>query len=81
MTTAAGSRYFSEEFQQAEAKGLAEGQAEGLAKAVLTLLEGRNVEVPDSVRDRILSCTDQDQLRIWLLRASAATTIDDVLAE
>jgi len=77
MTTASGSRYFSEEFQQAEAKGLAKGQA----KAVLTLLEGRNVEVPDSVRDRILSCTDQDQLRIWLLRASAATTIDDVLAE
>jgi len=77
MTTASGSRYFSEEFQQAEAKGL----AKGLAKAVLTLLEGRNVEVPDSVRDRILSCTDQDQLRIWLLRASAATTIDDVLAE
>jgi hypothetical protein len=77
MTTAAGSRYFSEEFQQAEAKGL----AEGMATAVLTLLEGRNIAVPETVRDRILGSTDQDQLRIWLLRAATAITVDEVVAE
>jgi hypothetical protein len=85
MTTTAGSRYFSEEFQQAEAKGLAEGQAkglaEGLAEAILTVLQGRDIAVPQHVRDRIMRCTDQDQLRSWLLRAAAATTIDDVTAE
>jgi hypothetical protein len=87
MTTAAGSRFLSEEFQQAEArglaageaKGLAAGEAKGLADAVLTVLKGRDVPVPQNVRDRILSCTDQDQLRVWLLRAATATTIDDVV--
>jgi hypothetical protein len=93
MTTTAGSRYFSEEFQQAEAKGLAkgrdegriegrdEGQAQGMADAILTVLEGRQVAVPQNVRDRILRCTDQNQLRSWLLSAATATTIDDVTAE
>ena len=81
MTTAAGSRYFSEEFQHAEAKGLAEGMATGMATAVLTLLEGRNIAVPETVRDRILGSTNQDQLRIWLLRAATAMTVDEVVAE
>ncbi|HEY5840659.1 MAG TPA: hypothetical protein VIU87_04175, partial [Mycobacterium sp.] len=85
MTTTTGSRYFSEEFQQAEAKGLVEGrvegQAQGLADAILTVLEGRDVAVPPDVRGRILRCTDQNQLRSWLLGAATATTIDDVTAE
>jgi hypothetical protein len=42
---------------------------------------GRNVAVPGHLRDRILRCTDQNQLRSWLLRAATATTIDDVTAE
>ena len=81
MTATAGSRYFSEEFQQAEAKGRVEGQAHALADAVLTVLLGRDVAVPQHLRDRILRCTDQHQLRSWLLRAATATTIDDVTAE
>ena len=85
MTTTTGSRYFSEEFQQAEAKGLAKGEAQGVAKgladAVLTLLQGRDIGVPDDARERILGCTDRDQLRSWLMRAATATTIDDVTTE
>lgn len=81
MTTTTGSRYLSEEFQQAEAMGLAQGQAQGLADAVLTVLQGRNVAVPDDARERILGCADREQLRSWLLRAATATTIDDVTTE
>lgn len=55
------------------------GEARGEARAVLTVLEGRGVAVPDDVRDQILDCTDLDQLDTWLRRAINATTIDDVL--
>jgi len=48
---------------------------------LLTVLQGREVAVPDDLRQRILGCADQDQLRRWLLRAVTATTIDDVTTE
>ena len=53
----------------------------GQARAVLTVLDGRAVAVPDDVRDRILECRDALQLDTWLRRAGTATTIDDVLRE
>lgn len=89
MTSTLGSRFFSEEFQQAEAKGRVEGEAKGrvegeargLADAVLTLLDARGVAVSQAVRDRIFGCTDQGQLRTWLLRAATAATIEDVTAD
>jgi hypothetical protein len=56
------------------------GKAEGEARAVLTVLEGRGVAVPDDVREQILGCTDLDQLDTWLRRAGNATTIDDVIS-
>lgn len=55
------------------------GEARGEAQAVLIVLEGRGVAVPDDVRDQILGCTDLDQLKIWLRRAGNATTVDDVI--
>ncbi|MEH1125095.1 hypothetical protein [Micromonospora sp. CPCC 206061] len=55
------------------------GEARGEARAVLLVLEGRGVPVPDNVRDQILGCTDLDQLSTWLRRAGNATTIDDVI--
>lgn len=87
MTTAVGHQYRSELFRQlaaeAEAKGEAEGRAKGEAageaRAILTVLDVNGVAVPDDVRDRILACTDLDQLGTWLRRAVRATTVDDVL--
>lgn len=57
------------------------GEARGWAKAVLIVLDGRGVVVPDDVRDRVLECTDIGQLDTWLDRAATATAVDDVIRE
>ncbi len=67
-------RYFFE----GEAKGLAEGKAEGEALAVLAVLDSRKVDVPDDARSRILACVDLDQLNIWLQRVATAESITDL---
>jgi hypothetical protein len=48
---------------------------------VLTVLEARGVSVPEEIRDEILGCADLPQLDTWLRRASAATTIEDVVVD
>jgi hypothetical protein len=93
MTTSAGYEFQSEFMRNLAAKyqaehqavgqamGKAMGKAEGEARAILLVLEGRGVAVPDDVRDRFMGCTDTTQLDAWLRRASTATTIDDVIRE
>lgn len=44
------------------------------------MLDERGITVPAEARDRILACTDLNQLTTWLRRAVRAATIDDVLA-
>jgi hypothetical protein len=63
------------------AQGMAQGEARGEARAILTVLEGRSVMVPDHIRDQVLECTDTGQLDIWLRRSITATTIDDVIRD
>ena len=75
MTTTVGSEYHSELFREIDARG----EARGEARAVLTVLDARSVAVSDDIRERILACTDLDQLDTWLRRAGTATTADDVL--
>jgi hypothetical protein len=41
------------------------GRREARAAAILNVFEGRSLPVPDSVRERVLSCTDLDQLLVW----------------
>lgn len=65
---------------QGREEGRAEGRAEGEARAVLRVLDRRNVRVPPDVRERIMACTDTTTLETWLDRALTATTIDDLLA-
>jgi len=87
MTTTVGSAYRSELLQTlaaeheqiGEARGEARGEALGEARAVLTVLQARGVDVPADICDRILACTDLDQLDTWLRRAGTATTVDDVI--
>jgi hypothetical protein len=66
-------------FGQGEAKGKAEGKAEGEARALLAILDARNIPVPDDVRADITACTDLDQLDAWVRRAATAVKIEDVL--
>ncbi|GAA2572630.1 hypothetical protein SMC26_37550 [Actinomadura fulvescens] len=58
-----------------EARGEARGFTRGEAMAILKVLEARNIPVPDEVRERVISCTEKEQLDVWVTRA---VTIEDV---
>lgn len=60
------------------AEGEAVGEIKGEVRAILAVLKARNVEVPDFLRKRISTCTDLDQLEVWIDRAATATTIDEL---
>lgn len=80
-------------FGQGEAKGRAEGLAEGLAEgavkgeakgraeALLTVLQVRGIALDASSRERIVGCTDPEQLQRWIGRAVTASSLRDVLEE
>jgi hypothetical protein len=63
------------------AEGEARGEARGEAKALLVVLGGLGVDVPDAARERIMACTDHEVLESWLRRAVTAKTIDDVFED
>lgn len=54
------------------------GEAKGEAKAVLMILDGRNIQAPFEARRRILACTDQETLKTWIERALVATSGDEL---
>ncbi|MGW3657898.1 hypothetical protein ACWD6R_20345 [Streptomyces sp. NPDC005151] len=58
-----------------------EGRAEGIARSILLLLAQAGIDVPDETRERIMGCSDLDTLSRWLLRAPAASSIEDIFAE
>jgi hypothetical protein len=61
-----------------EARGEARGEAKGEAKAVLTVLRARGIEVDDETRERILACTDIEQLDIWVARAATVGSAEEI---
>lgn len=77
-------RKLSRSIAEAKSEGLAEGQAKGLAKgearALLAVLSARGIPVPDQARQRIIGCTDPDQLETWVRRAATAKSVDDLFA-
>ena len=85
MTTSAEYEYRTEFLRESAARGQAIGQAIGEAigeaRAILTVLDTRGVTVPDEVRERILTCGDTDQIHSWLVRATTATTVGEVIRE
>ncbi|WP_406421612.1 hypothetical protein OH809_16855 [Streptomyces sp. NBC_00873] len=58
-----------------------EGRAEGLAYAILAILEERGIDVPDKVRERITGCGDPQVMHPWLSRAVTATAAADIFTE
>jgi hypothetical protein len=54
---------------------------EGDARALLTVLRGRGIDVPDAARDRILSEKDPQRLERWLEKAGISATVAEVLDE
>nr|MDT0663481.1 hypothetical protein [Micromonospora sp. DSM 115978] len=78
-STTVGHEYRSELLRKLAARQDDFGEARGEARAVLTVLEGRGIPVTAEHREQILACTDPARLETWLLCASTATTIGDVL--
>jgi hypothetical protein len=58
-----------------------QGHAEGEARALLTVLRARGIAVPDAVRERILAQKDSERLECWLVKASVAASVAEVIDE
>jgi hypothetical protein len=56
------------------------GEARGKAHSVLAVLDARGIAVSPEQRDRVLACTDVDQLEGWVRRAITAATIEELFA-
>lgn len=57
-----------------------EGRVEKSAEMTLRILEWRDIQVPDAVRERVQACTDLDQLEFWAQRAVHATRAEDLFS-
>jgi hypothetical protein len=60
-------------------EGRAEARAEARCEAVLTVLGARGIAVPDAARTHILAQKDLALLERWLIRASVASSVGEVI--
>jgi hypothetical protein len=78
LTTSEYEKTFVEKIHD---QGIAEGEAEGKAEAVLRLLDARRLAPSGEQRQRVTSCTDPAQLDLWFDRAITAGTAAEVFAD
>jgi len=74
-----GYEYQSDFAKKYVAQGRDQGRVEGEARALLTALRVRGIDVPDVTRERILAQKDPEQLERWLEKAVVATSLAEVL--
>src|SRR4051794_37662202 len=55
------------------------GRTEGEARALLTVLRGRGIAVPDAERERILAEKDPARLERWIEKAIVAGSLAEML--
>ena len=55
-----------------------EGAIDDAARNIVIILRERGVEASGSDRERILSCKDEDLLRVWLKRAALEASVDEL---
>ncbi|MEM9455151.1 MAG: hypothetical protein AAGF11_13300, partial [Myxococcota bacterium] len=60
------------------ADGLVKGRVEGMAKMLEQLLDSRELELTDELRDRIAGCKDESLIQRWSQRAITAKTLTEV---
>jgi hypothetical protein len=58
-----------------------QGEVTGEAKSVLKILDARRLATSQEQRQRVMSCTDEARLDLWLTRAITAATADEVFAD
>ncbi|MFD7057976.1 hypothetical protein [Streptomyces sp. NPDC059906] len=61
-------------------EGREEGRAEDRSEITLEILEWRGVPVSGAVRERVLACTDLNQLKVWSQRAVHVTRAEDLFS-
>jgi hypothetical protein len=66
-------------WKDARRLGRDEGRAEGEALALLAVLRGRGIAVPDAARERILAEKDPARLERWIEKAAVAAAFVEVL--
>jgi hypothetical protein len=66
---------------EAKAEGKVEGKAESRADDVLTILQARGLELTEAQRERILACTDLEQLSGWVRKAVTLTNVNELFAQ
>jgi hypothetical protein len=71
----------SEYFKRKIAKAVEKARAEGEARAILTVLSARGIDVTPQLHERILGCTDLATLHVWVQRAATVATAEDVVRE
>ncbi|HEX6899776.1 MAG TPA: hypothetical protein VF789_08685 [Thermoanaerobaculia bacterium] len=76
-----GYEYQSDFARKYVAQGRAEGRAEEVARALLTVLRARGIAVPDAVREHILAQQEPERLEHWLEKAVVATSVAEVIDE
>jgi predicted transposase YdaD len=69
----------SELYREIFGEGKAKGEARGEARGILNVLAARRIPVSDTIRERILACTDIATLDVWMRRAATAATAASVV--
>ncbi|MER6088397.1 hypothetical protein [Streptomyces bluensis] len=67
--------------EEGREQGLEQGIEQERASMVLRILEWRGIEVPESVRERVTSCTDLVRLDTWAERAVHAKDPEDLFGD
>ncbi|MFE3455440.1 hypothetical protein ACFXJ8_41655 [Nonomuraea sp. NPDC059194] len=61
-----------------EAKGLAEGEAKARAKDIVLAFRTRGIDVPPEAEQRILECSDTNQLSVWFPKSITASSVEEL---
>jgi hypothetical protein len=80
VTTAANLPRYSPFAKKHYGEGLTEGRIENEREAVLDVLAARDLAPTEDERQRILDCTDFDQLKTWLRKAVTVTKVSDLFS-
>lgn len=62
-----------------QSKLLAEYEARGEARALLTVIESRGLPITERQRLHIENCDDRERLMAWLKRAAVIPSVADIL--
>ncbi|MEU4049174.1 hypothetical protein AB0F09_08150 [Streptomyces olivaceus] len=66
--------------EEGRVEGREEGRAENRSEITLQILEWRGIPVSSAVRERVLACTDLEQLKIWSQRAIQVAWAEDLFS-